>query len=205
MSNHILHVHLTASASSSIPDLQHQLCLKMKDDEQARDADLAIWLSLRIKFEKHVPLVEPCRVDAIRTRDHEDHHDDDACPEGESSAKRQKTYEHETYTSNDDEIPSEEVSPQLLAEVSRKGLIADDLGMESYQHKVNLTAPTLTFPGTKEEKLLTITSNPIIGLIYENNKKEKRTQNLNKDDAEHVMFYEEYIQERLRHRDQMRH
>ncbi|GJZ27073.1 hypothetical protein Tco_0571326 [Tanacetum coccineum] len=72
--------------------------------------------------------------------------------------------------------------------------------MESYQHKVNLTAPTLTFPGTKEEKLLTITSNPIIGLIYENNKKEKRTQNLNKDDAEHVMFYEEYIQERLRHR-----
>ncbi|GJS92862.1 hypothetical protein Tco_0799830 [Tanacetum coccineum] len=77
-----------------------------------------------------------------------------------------------------------------------------------------------------------------VGLIYENNKKEKRVidikeiltfcdatlkrvlekvkrfhldvkhgyadQDLSKDDAEHMMFYEEYIQERLRHHDQMR-
>ncbi|GJS57161.1 hypothetical protein Tco_0651945 [Tanacetum coccineum] len=27
---------------------------------------------------------------------------------------------------------------------------------------------------------------------------------LSKDDSKHMMFYEEYIQERLRHRDQMR-
>nr|GFB60983.1 hypothetical protein [Tanacetum cinerariifolium] len=81
-----------------------------------------------------------------------------------------------------------------------------------------------------------ITFDPLVCLIYKNNKKEKRVMNikeipkfcdailkkgcgegerfnldvkhgyayLNKDDARHMMFYEEYIQERLRHREQMR-
>nr|GEX77175.1 hypothetical protein [Tanacetum cinerariifolium] len=34
----------------------------------------------------------------VRTRDHEDHHDDNARPKGESSAKRQKMSEHGTYS-----------------------------------------------------------------------------------------------------------
>nr|GEZ63704.1 hypothetical protein [Tanacetum cinerariifolium] len=46
-------------------------------------------------------------------------------------------------------------------------------GMESYQQKVNLTAPTITFPGNERNKLLTITSKPVVGLIYENNMKDK--------------------------------
>ncbi|GJY89655.1 hypothetical protein Tco_0504851 [Tanacetum coccineum] len=33
---------------------------------------------------------------------------------------------------------------------------------------------------------------------------ELRDPDLSKDDSKHMMFYEEYIQERLRHRDQMR-
>ncbi|GJV78100.1 hypothetical protein Tco_1509684 [Tanacetum coccineum] len=48
------------------------------------------------------------------------------------------------------------------------------LGMESYQQKVNLTAPAYTFQGIKKEKLMTITFEPVVGLIYENSKKEKR-------------------------------
>nr|GEZ53397.1 hypothetical protein [Tanacetum cinerariifolium] len=36
------------------------------------------------------------RFSAIRPRDQDDHHDD-AYLEGENSAKRQKTFEHETY------------------------------------------------------------------------------------------------------------
>ncbi|GJT13564.1 hypothetical protein Tco_0860606 [Tanacetum coccineum] len=48
------------------------------------------------------------------------------------------------------------------------------LGMESYQQKVNLIAPTITFPGIERKKLFTITYEPVIGMIYENNKKEKR-------------------------------
>ncbi|GJX91538.1 hypothetical protein Tco_0344864 [Tanacetum coccineum] len=51
-------------------------------------------------------------------------------------------------------------------------------GLESYQHKVNLTAPTLTFPSIKEETLLTITSDPVVSLTYENNKKEKRVMDI---------------------------
>nr|GEY06471.1 hypothetical protein [Tanacetum cinerariifolium] len=48
------------------------------------------------------------------------------------------------------------------------------LGMDSYQQKFNLTALTITIPGIKEYELFTITSEPVIGMIYENNKKEKR-------------------------------
>ncbi|GKE16563.1 hypothetical protein Tco_1424140 [Tanacetum coccineum] len=108
------------------------------------------------------------------------------------------------------------------------------LDMESYQQKVNLTAPTLAFPGIEEEKILTITSDLVVDLIYENSKQEKRVMiikeipkfcnvtlkrvlekikkfnfnvkhgyadlDLSKEDTEHLMFYKEYIQERLRHR-----
>nr|GEW00370.1 nucleotide-diphospho-sugar transferases superfamily protein [Tanacetum cinerariifolium] len=52
------------------------------------------------------------------------------------------------------------------------------LGMESYQQKVNLTTPTITFFGIKKEKLLTITSDPVVGLIYENNNQEKRVMDI---------------------------
>ncbi|GJS03073.1 hypothetical protein Tco_0319581 [Tanacetum coccineum] len=302
---------------------------EMKDDEQAKSDDLPVWISLMYKFYKPVAPIKHCRVDVVRTRDQEDHNDDDNHPEGESSAKRQKTSEHGTYT--------REVSPELLDEVSRKVMTTNDLqrmqnaltvmmrnrcdsgeehqyhldqmqsyierqinenskarkyvpslhkihafpfpgndlvklntrwvkktikrvlsnqgygqeymeeimlkradaGLESYQQNVNFIAPTLTFLGIEEEKLLTITPNPVVGLIYENKKKEKRVMDIkeipkfcdatikrvlekvkkfnfdvkhgyaepdiSKEDVEYMMFYEEYIQDRLRHRDQMRH
>ncbi|GJY38528.1 hypothetical protein Tco_0424892 [Tanacetum coccineum] len=40
--------------------------------------------------------------------------------------------------------------------------------------KVNLTAPTITFLGIEEYNVFDITFKPICGMIYENNKKEKR-------------------------------
>ncbi|GJS74363.1 hypothetical protein Tco_0707204 [Tanacetum coccineum] len=88
MANNILHVHPTQAASSSDPDLQYQLYLMMKDDEKLHNDDLSIWCSLKIKFEKPAPSVAPYRMVFVRTRDHEDHHDDDARLEGESSTKR---------------------------------------------------------------------------------------------------------------------
>ncbi|GKF53524.1 hypothetical protein Tco_0160434 [Tanacetum coccineum] len=112
------------------------------------------------------------------------------------------------------------------------------LGMESYQQIVNLTALIITFPGIEEYELFTITFESVIGMIYENNKKEKRVmihkeihkfcdatlkrvlerrKKYNKDvkyghvdpspndaDAEYFRFYEEDIEDRLKHRDQMR-
>ncbi|GJR18932.1 hypothetical protein Tco_0967459 [Tanacetum coccineum] len=284
MANNILYVHPTQADGSSAQDLQYQLTA------------------------------------TVRTRDHEDHHDDDARPEGVSSANRQKT-------TNDDEVPTEEVSLELMRralkptpiyhscqrdpkallmtslnqdlfylkygnpgpkkytlslhkypavpfrdddieeQTSRwvskcirrfnvyarysvehwKNLLAKQdhirmqmqnrdkpeeidlitepdykylnkndiedlyllcnngkvkdyrengllgslsifirstviwervhdfqLGMKIYQQKVNLTAPTITFPSIERKKLFSITYEPVVGMIYENNKKEKR-------------------------------
>ncbi|GJX75438.1 hypothetical protein Tco_0314033 [Tanacetum coccineum] len=112
------------------------------------------------------------------------------------------------------------------------------LGLESYQVKVNFTAPKLISPGIKEKKPYTSTSLPFVRLIYEYSKKEKRIMDideipkfcdvtlkrvlkemkkinldvkhgyvdpsLSKDDAKFMVFNEKYIEERLRHRDQMR-
>nr|GFA46232.1 hypothetical protein [Tanacetum cinerariifolium] len=47
------------------------------------------------------------------------------------------------------------------------------LGIESYQVKVNLTAPTLTFHGIGSHEPYSIIDKPTMGLIYLNNKDEK--------------------------------
>nr|GEU57009.1 hypothetical protein [Tanacetum cinerariifolium] len=48
------------------------------------------------------------------------------------------------------------------------------LGVESYQQQVNLTAPTLTFLSIKKYNMFSIISKLVYGIIYENIKKEKR-------------------------------
>ncbi|GJR51246.1 hypothetical protein Tco_1401767 [Tanacetum coccineum] len=48
------------------------------------------------------------------------------------------------------------------------------LGIESYQQKVNLTAPTISFPGVEKHKMFSIIYEHVHGIIYKNSKKEKR-------------------------------
>ncbi|GJY01970.1 hypothetical protein Tco_0360122 [Tanacetum coccineum] len=48
------------------------------------------------------------------------------------------------------------------------------LGIESYQQKVNLTTPTMTFPGIKDHEMFSINYEHVHGIIYKNSKKEKR-------------------------------
>ncbi|GKC01788.1 hypothetical protein Tco_0987924 [Tanacetum coccineum] len=48
------------------------------------------------------------------------------------------------------------------------------LGIESYQQKVNLTTPTISFPGIKKHKMFSIIYKPVHEIIYKNSKKEKR-------------------------------
>ncbi|GJX48452.1 hypothetical protein Tco_0273642 [Tanacetum coccineum] len=48
------------------------------------------------------------------------------------------------------------------------------LGIESYQQKINLTAPTIIFPGIEEYDVFSIVYDPVHGIIYTNSKKEKR-------------------------------
>ncbi|GKF60014.1 hypothetical protein Tco_0176800 [Tanacetum coccineum] len=53
-----------------------------------------------MKFEKTQVPQTACRFSVVRTRDQDDHHDD-AHPEWENSAKRQKTLEYEAYVSGE--------------------------------------------------------------------------------------------------------
>ncbi|GJS01776.1 hypothetical protein Tco_0318284 [Tanacetum coccineum] len=53
-------------------------------------------------------------------------------------------------------------------------IVNGKLGVESYQSKVNLTAPTITFLGIKKYKVFFIVFEPVYGIIYKNVKKEKR-------------------------------
>ncbi|GJY55754.1 hypothetical protein Tco_0454869 [Tanacetum coccineum] len=112
------------------------------------------------------------------------------------------------------------------------------LRIESYQQKVNLTAPTMTFPGIEDHEMFSIIYEPVHGIIYKNSKKEKRVmrhseihkfcdatlnrvleglksynndikygyvqKDLTKDEAEYLKLFEEEIEERLKHRRQMR-
>ncbi|GKF78512.1 hypothetical protein Tco_0234080, partial [Tanacetum coccineum] len=84
---HILHVHPAQSQTPFVPEQQYQLYLAMKADPQLQKQDIAIWLALQMKFERHTVLQSACRTHAVHQRDQDDPHDD-AHPEGENSAKR---------------------------------------------------------------------------------------------------------------------
>ncbi|GJU77833.1 hypothetical protein Tco_1274903 [Tanacetum coccineum] len=132
---------------------QHQLYLTIKVDPLLQQQDIAIWLALQIKFEKTQVPQTACRSSVVRIRNQDDPHDD-AHPEGENSAKRQKTSEYEayvsgesssgqvnveepgpstsgnqeqddefdfwtdSYASDDDEIPTKQVTQDIMEEIS---------------------------------------------------------------------------------------
>ncbi|GJU50191.1 reverse transcriptase domain-containing protein [Tanacetum coccineum] len=71
----------------------HDSRLRRDKDFKNGDKDLA---ETMIKFERLTASNTPCRSFVIRLRDQDDPQDD-AHPERENSAKRQKTFEHQTY------------------------------------------------------------------------------------------------------------
>ncbi|GKE03502.1 hypothetical protein Tco_1395520 [Tanacetum coccineum] len=116
MSGHILHVHPTQASPTSTQEQQYQLYLTMKDNPQLQQDDLPIWLALKYKFERLHVSNTPCRPSVVRPRDQDDPHDD-AHPEGENSAKRQKTSEHGTYVfgeSSSGQVNESEPGPSTL-------------------------------------------------------------------------------------------
>ncbi|GKC07875.1 hypothetical protein Tco_0999485 [Tanacetum coccineum] len=68
----------------------------MRDNPQLQQDDLPIWLALKYKFERLHVATTPCRPFSVRLRDQDDPHDD-AHPEGENSARRQKMSGHGTF------------------------------------------------------------------------------------------------------------
>ncbi|GKD44327.1 hypothetical protein Tco_1268972 [Tanacetum coccineum] len=85
----------------------------MKNDHQLQQQDRTIWLALEMKFENLQVPQTTCRPSAIRLRDQDDPHDD-AHPEGENSAKRQKTSDYEANVSGESssgQVNEEEQGP----------------------------------------------------------------------------------------------
>ncbi|GJR03124.1 retrovirus-related pol polyprotein from transposon TNT 1-94 [Tanacetum coccineum] len=191
MSGHILHVHPAQSQTSSVPDQQYQLYLAMKANPQLQQQDIAIWLALQMKFERNTVPQNACRSPAVRPRDQDDPHDD-AHLEGENSAKRQKTSEYEAYASRESssgQVFQEEQGPSTSGNQEQDddfdfwtdSYASDDdkyneaeYSQDIKEEKVNLTAPTMTFPGIEDHEMFSIIYEPVHGIIYKNSKKEKR-------------------------------
>ncbi|GJY60344.1 hypothetical protein Tco_0461001 [Tanacetum coccineum] len=102
MSGHILYVHLAQSQTSSVLDQQYQMYLAMKADPQLQQ-DIAIWLALQMKFERNTYYKPACRNSspALFSQRIMKRSSIYAHPEGENSAKRQKTSEYEAYVSGE--------------------------------------------------------------------------------------------------------
>ncbi|GKB18612.1 hypothetical protein Tco_0852535 [Tanacetum coccineum] len=82
------------------------------------------------------------------------------------------------------------------------------LGIESYQQKVNLTAPTISFLRIEKHKMFFIIYEPMHGIIYKNSKKEKRVMRHSEihkfGDATLNRVLEEEIEVRLNYHNRMR-
>ncbi|GKF04019.1 hypothetical protein Tco_0034687, partial [Tanacetum coccineum] len=78
-----------------------------------------------MKFERNTILQIACKTPAIRPRDQDDPHDD-AHPEGENSAKRQKTSEYEAYVSGESssgQVFQKEQAPSTSGKIKSKMMI----------------------------------------------------------------------------------
>ncbi|GJW07288.1 hypothetical protein Tco_1569711 [Tanacetum coccineum] len=153
----------------------------------ASPQDIAIWLALQMKFESLQVPQTTCRTSVVRPRDQDDPHDD-AHPEGENRGKRQNTSEYEAYVSG-------------VSSVIRERVHDFQLGIESYQQKVNLTTPTISFPGIEKYKMFSIIYELVHGIIYKNSKKEKRVmrhseihKDLTNEEVEYLKLFEEEIE-----------
>ncbi|GJX54605.1 hypothetical protein Tco_0282974 [Tanacetum coccineum] len=86
-----------------------------------------------------------------------------------------------------------------------------DYAETSYQQKVNLTTPTISFPEVEKHKMFSIIYEPVHGITYKNSKKEKRVmrhseihKELTNDEVEYLKLFEEDIEVRLKCHNQMR-
>ncbi|GKC32283.1 hypothetical protein Tco_1039577, partial [Tanacetum coccineum] len=139
---------------------------------------------IEMKFDNLQVPQTTCRPSTVRLRDQVDPHDD-AHPEGENSAKRQKTSKYEAkwfwrviiWTCSMEEDWQKHGMLWVFISIPQKFHDMKEcmiLGIESYQQKVNLTAPTISFPGVEKHKMFSIIYEPVHGIIYKNSKKEKR-------------------------------
>ncbi|GJZ88682.1 hypothetical protein Tco_0660464 [Tanacetum coccineum] len=192
-------------------------------------------VEFEIKFEGLHASNTPCRTSAIRPRDQDDP-PDDAHPEGENSAKRQKTSEHRiyvfgesssdqanksetgpstsgnqeqlddfdfwknTYVTDDDELPTEKVSQELVKEMSQTVNEAKLLKVES--RKEILVSPYPQKPTSIVQSCQIDPKAPVLSLVNQdllylkkgNSGPEKIMLSLHKFPA--IIFLDDDIEER---------
>ncbi|GJW78937.1 hypothetical protein Tco_0140619 [Tanacetum coccineum] len=123
--SNVIQVHPTTTTSTettSSADLQQQLYLKMKRSLQDQANDLVLWEVLKCKFVKFSTSNTSCRDDDLHSQRHDDHHEDDAPPEGEKRVKRHKASKSsksvkEETVIDEDEVISEDETPELITKL----------------------------------------------------------------------------------------
>ncbi|GJY76764.1 hypothetical protein Tco_0481880 [Tanacetum coccineum] len=123
MSGHILYVHPAQVQSSFVlRTTTSMLYLAMKADLVNKQQDIAICLALRISLSRIRYNKNPCRplLFALRRRKIRTNLYMKLIFEGENSAKRQRprNFWIESYASDDDEIPTKQVSQDIMEEIS---------------------------------------------------------------------------------------
>ncbi|GJR64059.1 hypothetical protein Tco_0010124 [Tanacetum coccineum] len=103
MSGHILHVHPVQSQTTSVPDQQYQLYLAMKADPQLQQQDIAIWLALQMKESSSGQVYQ-----------------EEQAPSTSCNQEQEDDFDFWTdaYASDDDEIPTKQVSQNIMEELS---------------------------------------------------------------------------------------
>ncbi|GJX13036.1 hypothetical protein Tco_0204794 [Tanacetum coccineum] len=125
MSGHILHVHPAQSQTSSVPNQQYQLYLAMKADPQLQQQDIAILLALQMKFERNTNSVK-----RQKTSEYEAYvsgesssgqvFQEEQAPSTSGNQEQDDDFDFwtDSYASDDDEIPTKQVSQDIMEEVS---------------------------------------------------------------------------------------
>ncbi|GJS21015.1 hypothetical protein Tco_0449647 [Tanacetum coccineum] len=167
--NNNLNVHPTISTSTVATfDLQQQLYLKRKSDLQAQVIDPELWDVLKAKFEKFSASAGSCRNDAFRKLHHDAYQGDDAPPEGKVEDDSEECFS---------DYRNVEV---VRVTTEQKYNDTEDMYYLCLKTKINcdnkLLNSLLIFTRTCDP--FSIIDKPTIGLMYFNNKNEKRFMDL---------------------------
>ncbi|GJW20356.1 hypothetical protein Tco_0030978 [Tanacetum coccineum] len=125
MSGHILHVHPAKDAIPSTQEQQYQLYLTIKDDPQLQKYDVSIWLALKIKFEDfRWPLllkISEYETFEIGGSSSGQDYEGELCPSTSGNQEQSDEFDYwkNSYAINNDVLPNEKVSQELVDEISQ--------------------------------------------------------------------------------------
>nr|GEW28443.1 hypothetical protein [Tanacetum cinerariifolium] len=187
LSGHILHVHPAQPQTTSVPEQQYQLYLSMKDNPQLQQQDIAIWLALQMKFER----LQTSEYEAYVSGESSSGQDNKQ-EQGLSMSSNQEQVDDydfwtDSYTSDDDEIPTKQVSRDIIEEESQKEILVSP-------HLRKTTPLVLSCQRDHEAPSLYLINQDLLYLRKGNSRPEKIVLSLHKFFA--VVFNDDDIEER---------